>query len=367
MRGGEKCLAVFCEIFPNADLYTLFYFPEKVSPTIRAMRIHAAWTNRLPGVKRYYRYCLPLFPGAIERFDLKGYDLVLSSSHCVAKGVFPHQALHVAYLHAPMRYVWDMYDLYVGPDSSLLGRAGMALWRKYLQRWDIRSSERVHFFVADSNHVAARIKKLYRRDATVIYPPVSLERFYIREVQEPFYLVVSALVPYKRVDVAIEAFNKLRLPLKIAGDGPLRKTLEKRAGSNIEFLGWVRGEVLADLYASCQALIFPGEEEFGIVALEAQASGRPVIAYGRGGVLETVVPLDPSDTGSAPGPKPTGILFRDATVASLVGAVQDYQKRKELFDSGALRLHASAFSRDRFKERVRNYLAERLRDWRGLN
>lgn len=365
MRGGEKCLEIFCELFPEADLYTLIYLPERVSPTIRAMEVQASWVNRLAAVGRYYRYCLPLFPRAIERFEMEHYDLILSSSHCVAKGVFPHRALHIAYIHAPMRYVWDMHELYFGSHSPWLARAVMAIFRRYLQRWDLLSSERVDLFVANSNHVAAKIRKLYGRDAAVIHPPVDMERFYIAESPEPYYLVVSAMVPYKRVDLAIEAFNRLKVPLKIVGDGPLRRKLEQRGGPNIEFLGWVDDCTLAKLYASCRALIFPGEEDFGIVPLEAQASGRPVIAYGRGGVLETVVPLNASYSDKSPEAEPTGILFQEPTVASLVSAVEYYESRKHLFKPAAIRHHASFFSKERFKTQILDYVEARLREWRA--
>jgi glycosyltransferase involved in cell wall biosynthesis len=353
MRGGEKCLEAFCELFPRADLYTLIYIPEKVSAKIRAMNVRPSWLGRLPGIERLYRYALPLFPTIVERMRVQGYDLVLSSSHCVAKGVFPDGARHVAYVHAPMRYVWDQYRAYFGPEAPALARAGMALWRSYLQRWDIRSSARVDRFVANSNHVAAKIKKIYGRDAAVIHPPVDIERFFIRETQEPFFLVVSGLVPYKRIDIAIAAFNELGLPLKIAGDGPLRRRLEKQARRNIEFLGWVEGEALAELYASCQALVFPGEEDFGITPLEAQASGRPVIAYGRGGARESVIGLgEPAE----PDLPPTGIFFEEQTAGSLIDAVERYRQAKGLFDPQALRARASLFSRERFKERIRNFL-----------
>lgn len=361
MRGGEKCLQAFCELFPDADLYTLIYCPERVSPTIRRMNIHASWVQRMPMVERAYRYYLPLFPRAVESFELREYDLVLSSSHCVAKGVFPHRALHVAYIHAPMRYVWDLHDQYFGPGDPLLGRLGMKLMRRYLQRWDIRSTGRVDFFLANSKNVAAKVKNLYGRDATVIHPPVDVESFYLLNEQAPYYLLVSALVPYKKIDLAVAAFNALKLPLKVVGDGPLRSKLEAMAGPNIEFLGWVDHRALPGLYASCQALIFPGEEDFGIVPLEAQASGRPVIAYGKGGVLESVVPLRPSDGGANPPGAPTGIFFRELNADSLGEAVLFFQKMKHVFDLASIRQHASHFSRDRFKSQIRDYIEMRLR------
>ncbi len=362
MRGGEKCLEVFCELYPDADLFTLLYLPGKLSPTIERMKVYDSWINRLPLAWRCYRYFLPLFPTTIQGFDFAAYDLILSSSHCVAKGVIPRGALHIAYIHSPMRYIWDQHDAYFGSEASWLTRAGMALSRRYLQNWDLRSSERVDHFIANSKNIAAKIKNLYARDATVIYPPVDFERFYILEEQLPYYLVVSALVPYKRVDIAIEAFNELKLPLKIVGDGPLRKRLENMAQPNIEFLGWISDERLPRLYASCQALIFPGEEDFGIVPLEAQASGRPVIAYGRGGVLESVVPVNVTKQPLPSGVEPTGIFFAQPSAESLSAAVRQFGANKELFRPAAIRQHASRFSRDCFKAQIRDYVNSRLQD-----
>src|SRR5919197_48393 len=361
MRGGEKCLEVFCELFPDADLYTLIYSPDRVSPTIRTMRVHPSWMNSLPGVKTYYRYCLPLFPKVVEAFPLAGYDLVLSSSHCVAKGVFAPGALHIAYIHSPMRYIWDQYEAYFErPGSSWISKRGMSLWQSYLQQWDIRSSERVDCFIANSNNVAAKIKKLYGREATVIHPPVELERFYMLEKQQSYYLIVSALVPYKQIDLAIHAFNNLQLPLKIVGDGPLRKTLEKIAQPNVEFVGWVSDDILPRLYASCQALIFPGEEDFGIVPLEAQATGRPVIAYGRAGIVETVLPLDSHHNEPVPPRTATGIFFYEATADSVQEAIRYFQDNKHRFEPAAIRQHAARFSRDRFKTEMRDYIDARM-------
>ena len=358
MRGGEKCLEVFCELFPEADLYTLVYAPEKVSQAVRSATVHCSWINSLPKIQKYYRYCLPLFPRAIENFRLSDCDLVLSSSHCVAKGIVPHGALNIAYIHAPMRYVWDQYDAYFGAGSSPISKAGMRVWRRYLQRWDIRSSERVDYFVANSNNVARKIKQIYGRESAVIYPPVEIGRFRLGEPCDPgYYLIVSALVPYKCIDLAVDVFNAIKLPLKIAGDGPLRRVLQHRAHSNIEFLGWVDDTALVELYSRCQALIFPGEEDFGIVPLEAQASGRPVIAYGRGGVLETIVPLE-----SGTGDRPTGIFFPEQTVESLLTAVHFFQKNRHKFEPGAIRQHACRFSRERFKTQISDYISTRVRE-----
>jgi glycosyltransferase involved in cell wall biosynthesis len=356
MRGGEKCLEVFCELFPDADLFTLVYDPGRVSHAIRRMNVKTSWIDRLPGARRYFRYLLPLFPQAIESFELADYDLILSSNHCVAKGVFPHRALHIAYVHAPIRYVWDKHDVYFGAESPWISRAGMALSRGYLQQWDIRSANRVDFFIANSNNVAGKIKNLYGRDSAVIYPPVDVDRFALSARQNPYYLIVSALVPYKRVDLAIDAFNAIRVPLRIAGDGPLRRVLQRGARSNIEFLGYVDDVSLSELYSRCQALIFPGEEDFGIVPLEAQASGRPVIAYGKGGALETVLPLG-GELDS-----PTGIFFREQTVESLIAAVRVFERNRQKFVPTAIRQQACRFSRDRFKAQISDYIGARLRE-----
>lgn len=347
-RGGEKCLEVFCELFPQADLYTLVYEPHRVSPTIQKMNVTQSWIGRLPQAERYFRYLLPLFPRAIEGLELADYDLVLSSSHCVAKGVFPRRALHIAYVHAPMRYVWDLHDAYLAGQSGLASRAGLSLFRSYLQRWDRHSSGRVDCFIANSRNIGDKIARFYGRPAGVVFPPVEIERFHGAAAPADYYLIVSALVGYKRIDIAVEAFNALRLPLKIVGMGPLRRELQQRARSNIEFLGAVDDIQLAELYASCQALIFPGEEDFGIVPLEAQASGRPVIGYGRGGLLETVVGLEAQTNDAAP----TGIFFAEPTAASLAAAVRHYETHRQRFDPQAIRAHAVRFNRERFKNEI---------------
>jgi glycosyltransferase involved in cell wall biosynthesis len=364
MRGGEKCLEVFSEIFPEADLYTLVYAAEKVSPTFRRMKIHTSWLNGLPMATNYFRYFLPFFPAAIEAFELRDYDLILSSNHCVAKGIFPHRALHLSYIHAPMRYVWDMYDSYF-TDGISPTRGALWACRPYLRRWDVESAGRVDYFIANSRNVAAKVNALYGKPVTVIYPPVDIEKFQIRSNQEPYYLVVSALVPYKRIDLAVAAFNKLKLPLKIAGDGPLRKRLERAAGRNIEFLGWVDDPTLAELYGACQALIFPGEEDFGIVPLEAQATGRPVIGYGRGGLQETVIPLDACAGASAREAGPTGIFFTEQTPGGLIAAVELFERIRNSFDPVKIQRHAAGFSRDRFKAEVKGFIEDRLKERRG--
>jgi glycosyltransferase involved in cell wall biosynthesis len=366
MRGGERCLEVFCEIFPDADLYTLIYLSDRVSPTIRAMKLHPSWLNRLPGVDRYYRHCLPLFPRAVERFDLAGYDLVLSSSHCVAKGVSAPDGLHIAYVYSPMRYIWDMHDAYFGPEAPWVSRAGMALCRGFLQRWDVRSARRVDHFAAISHHIAEKIRAIYHREAAVIHPPVDVARFHPAAKVEDYYLIVSALVPYKRVDLAIEAFSRLDRRLKIVGEGPEEKRLKKIAGPNVQFLGERPDETISELYARCRGLVFPGEEDFGIVPLESQASGRPVIAYGSGGALETVVPLNPETFKNARQSRktadlnrsPTGVFFYRQTPEALREAVELFEANADRFDAQKLRDHAKNFSRERFKSEIQAFVEE---------
>ena len=294
MRGGEKVLEAFCELFPQAHVYTLLHLPRTVSPSIEALPIHTSFIQNLPFSKKGYRRYLPLFPMAIERFDLKGYDLILSCSHCVAKGIVPPpDALHISYLLTPMRYAWDMFGEYFGAKKSRL----IPFFIHYLRMWDVTSSQRVDDFLAISKHVQRRIMKYYRRDAEVIYPPVDTRRFKPGTKKGDFFLIVSSLVSYKAVDVAVEAFNRLGYPLRIIGSGPEEQRLRAMARSNVAFLGWQRDEVVAEAYSRCRALIFPGEEDFGIVPLEAMASGRPVIAFGRGGALETIVSSDRRGSG----------------------------------------------------------------------
>jgi len=369
MRGGERCLEVFCELFPQADLFALLYCPGTVSETIERMRIHTSFVQHLPLARRFYRYYLPLFPSAVERFDLRGYDLILSSSHCVAKGAIrPPGTLHISYTYTPMRYAWDLYDVYfgdrVGPLRSFVLQRVMA----YLRRWDLEASRRVDHFVAISSHVAERIRRHYGREASVIHPPVDVERFQVSEEDGGYYLVVSAFVPYKRIDLAIQAFNRLRLPLKIVGWGPEEGRLRKLAGPTVEFLGKRSDEELSHLYARCRALIFPGEEDFGIVPLEAQAAGRPVIAYGRGGVLETVVPLNAQRSG---GPRsltsnlepPTGVFFYEQTAEALVQAIRIFEANRHRFEPKHLRDHALQFDRALFKTRILRFIQERWEEF----
>lgn len=354
MRGGERCLEIFCELFPEADLFTLLHVPGSVSSAIGQMSIRTSFIQRLPFAKKRYRSYLPLFPMAVERFNLKGYDLILSCSHCVAKGVIPPpDGLHISYTLTPMRYAWDMYGEYFGER----GRLWIPFFMHYLRMWDVTSSERVDHFVCISNHVKNRIKKYYRREAEVIHPPVEIRRFRLRDEKEDFFLIVSSLVPYKRVDLAVESFNRLGYSLRIIGSGPEEKRLRAMAGPKVEFFGWQPDAAVADCYSKCRALIFPGEEDFGIVPLEAMASGRPVIAFGRGGALETVTSADlPERTRRAP----TGLFFYEEQADSLIGAVERFVRIEREFDPGAIRNHALQWDREIFKEKVKKNIFEKM-------
>ena len=255
MRGGERVLEVFCELFPQAHLYTLLHIPGSVSPLIERMPIKTSFIQNLPFSKGGYRKYLPLFPLAVESFDLKGYDFILSCSHCVAKGIIPPpDALHISYVLTPMRYAWDMYSDYFGGTRN----RWIPFFMHYLRMWDVTSSQRVDHFLCVSKHVKNRIKNFYRREAEVIHPPVDTRRFTIQDRRGDFFLIVSALTPYKRIDLAIEAFNQLGYPLRIIGSGPDEKRLRSMARSNVAFLGWQPDDVVADFYSKCRALIFPG-------------------------------------------------------------------------------------------------------------
>jgi len=355
MRGGERCLEVFSELFPQAHLYTLVYIPGSVSPLIEQMPIKTSFIQNLPFSKRGYRRYLPLFPMAIERFSLKGYDLILSCSHCVAKGIIPPpDALHISYVLTPMRYAWDMYGEYFGENKNRM----IPFFMHYLRMWDATSSQRVDHFICISKHVENRIRKFYRRKAEIIHPPVDTKRFRLQDKKENYFLIVSSFAPYKRVDLAVEAFNRLGCPLKIIGSGPEEKRVRSKARSNVEFLGWLPDEAVADWYSRCRALIFPGEEDFGIVPLEAMACGKPAIAYGRGGALETVIPYNQEV--KAGRETPTGLFFQEQNVDSLIDAVERFGQIEREFDPAAIRNHSLQWDREIFKEKIKKSIIQKM-------
>ncbi len=350
LRGGEKVLEVLCELYPDAPIYTLFCDYERISPFLRERKIKTSFLQGFPFRKKKYRSYLPLFPLAVEQFDLRDYDLVLSSSHCVAKGVLTTaETCHICYCHTPLRYGWDMYQEYFGRNRGLTGRLLIYPVMNYLRLWDVSSSNRADYFIANSRYVAGRIEKHYRREAEVIHPPVDTEFFEPGGERREFYLVVSALVPYKRIDVAVDAFTNLGYPLKIAGGGPEKKRLQKRAGGNVEFLGEVSRGELKTLYQECRMLIFPGIEDFGIAPLEAQSAGSPVIAYGRGGLLETVIENE------------TGLFFHAQTPGSLEEALK--RSSGMVFEPQKIRENGLKYDRALCKEKIGVFIERKFEEW----
>lgn len=347
MRGGEYVLEAIAGMFPGADLYTLIHSKGRVSPELESLKIHTSWLQRIPGIEREYRKFLPLFPAAIESFDLSGYDLIISSSHCVAKGVRKRKgAVHISYVHAPMRYVWDRFDDYFGPGRAALPvRTAARAMRGYLQRWDRKVSgpERIDAMIANSAFIARQIREHYGREATVIHPFTDPSRFAAPRTPGAAYLMVGAFAPNKRVDLAIEAFNRLKLPLQIVGGGQDDEKLRAMAGPTIEFLGSLSNEAITELYSKCRAFVFPGIEDFGITPLEAMAAGAPVIAYAEGGATETVTPE-------------TGVLFAPQSVGALCAAVGRIESDDARVSEQACRARAAAFTRERFVREFREVL-----------
>jgi glycosyltransferase involved in cell wall biosynthesis len=345
MRGGEKVLDALCELYPGAPVYSLFYVRGTVSPRIAQHPIHTAFTQQLPAARRLYRHYLPLFPAAVELFDLDDYDLVISTSHCAVKSVIrPGRALHISYCHSPMRYAWDRFGEYFAP--AQIGAMPSRLLRPIMAamaRWDQRTAGRVDRFVANSRYVAGRIRRYYNRPSTVVYPPVDTAFYRPADDRGPSpsrFLIVSALVPYKRVQVAIDACRRVRSPLTIVGAGPELARLQRNLGpaldsaDDIRFLGWRSDEEIRDLYRQSAAVLLPGVEDFGMVPVEAQACGCPVVALGEGGAEETVIDGE------------TGVLVRDYSVDAFADGLN--RVRSQRFEPARLREHALRFSRDRF-------------------
>jgi glycosyltransferase involved in cell wall biosynthesis len=349
MRGGEKVLEAVASLYPDATLFTLVHVPGSVSPGLERLSPRASFLSSLPGASRIYRHLLPLFPFAVEQFDLDEFDLIVSTSHCAAKSVVkPGKALHVCYCHTPMRYVWDQRDAYFGP--ARLGTAGAALMRPvlaWLARWDASTAHRVDRYLANSQHVARRIRRYYNRRSAVVYPPVDTD-FYCRDATVPSAtaLVVSALAPYKRVDLAIEGCRLAGVPLRIVGQGPEESRLRHLAGPEVDFLGPLSDEAIRACYREAGVVLLPGEEDFGIVPVEAQACGRPVVALGRGGALETVVD------------GVTGVLVPSGTPEAMAAGIR--AALGAAFDTAAIRRHAEQFSRGRFCESFRTLIDETM-------
>ncbi len=357
MRGGEKVVATLLNLFPQADLYALFHHKGTTDPRIETKGVRTTFIDRLPLKNTHYPYYLPLFPTAIETLNLKNYDLVLSSSFCVAKGVrIGPDTLHISYVHTPMRYVWDMYEDYFAPERlNWITRRIIPLFANYLRMWDVTSAQRVDYFIANSQHVAKRIQKFYRRKATVIHPPVETDQFPLCTQKKDYYLVVTALVPYKRVDLAIEAANRLKFPLKIVGKGPELKRLQQLAGSTVEFLPPQPQQQLVKLLQEARALLFPGEEDFGITPVEAQSCGTPVIAYGKGGALETIIGYQQGNEATA-----SGVFFYEQTINALSTAIEQAEAIR--WNYAFIHEHAQRFNTRFFLEAMEQFILEKWQE-----
>lgn len=349
LGGSERVVAALLELYPDAPVHTTFLSSRNLPPEMLEWDVRTSFVQKLPFLHKVSQRYIPLFPLAFESFDFSGYDLVISSSSACAKGILTGAGtLHVCYCHTPLRYAWEpSLDPRFRHAGKVL-KAGNDMLLHYLRMWDRLAADRVDHFIANSQNVAAKIAKYYRREATVINPPVELDSFPPAAAGEleDYFLVASRLVPYKRVELAVKAFNRLGLPLKVAGDGPERQRLERLAAPNVQFLGYVGEAKWARLMARAQALIFPGEEDFGMVPVEAMAAGRPVIGLGRGGLLETVVEGE------------TGLFFREPVAASLVAAVNRF--RAEDFDPVRISAHAAGYSKERFKREIREFIEAKL-------
>ncbi len=346
-RGGaEWVVAVLHEMFPEAPIFTTILDRDSLWPPLRGARIIPSWMQKLPGLRRHFKKYLPFYYLAIERIDLTGFDLVISSSCAFALGArAPAGATHICYCHTPARFIWE-HDRYLEKESvHPLVRRVLRRALAYGRRWDRAMGGRPHHYAANSTAVAHRIRRCYGRDAVVIPPPVDIGRFSVGDGPGDHYLVVSRLNAYKRIDLAVQAFNELKRPLVVVGEGPHRRALERMKGPHVEFRGWVPDRQVVNLYRSCRALVMPGEEDFGIAAVEAAASGRPVVAYGGGGALDTVVD------------GVNGVLFSEPSVDALVAAVERLERRR--WNPWAIRAGAERFSVASFKARFRAFVAEK--------
>ena len=347
--GAEKCVESFTNIWDDFDIYSLIDFlnDNDRKTILKGKKAHTSFVQKLPKAKTKYRNYLPLFPLAIEQFDLSEYNVIFSSSHAVAKGVLTHSnQLHISYVHTPIRYAWDLYYQYLresGLDKGLKGKVAKYFLHK-IRMWDLSTINRVDYYIANSNYIARRIKKVYGKESTVIYPPVDVERFKLFEKKEDFYLTASRMVPYKKIDLIVEAFSKTDKKLVVIGTGPDMQKIKSFASKNVEFLGFASDEVLLDYMQRAKCFVFAAEEDFGIVPVEAQACGTPVICLGKGGTKETVID------------GVTGVHFQEQTVSSLLKAVNKFENIYESLDFKQIRKHAEKFSKERFEKEIEEFV-----------
>jgi Glycosyltransferase len=359
--GGERVVEALAELFPNADLFSLVVDRNSLSPILQTRRMKTSFLQRVPGARRFHRHFLFLQPLALEQFDLSDYDLVLSSESGPAKGVITSpRTCHICYCHSPMRYIWEMFPQYTQEMNPLV-KAIFSLTAHYMRMWDYATSRRVDYFVANSQFVASRIRKYYGLESTVIHPPVDAFHGKVCDTPGEFYLTVGRLVRYKRFDLAVEACTRLGRPLRVIGEGPELAALRKIAGPTVKFLGRVSDQELRENLSNCRAMLFPGEEDFGIAPVEAQSFGRPVIAYGSGGALETIrgaLPFGP------PAYDPTGIFFGEQTLSELEGAILEFENRESEFFPQAIHEHSLQFDSSVFKARMTEFIEFALDDFR---
>ena len=356
--GAEKCVESFTNIWDDFDIYSLIDFLDASDREIilKGKKAQTSFIQKLPKAKSHYRNYLPLFPFAIEQFDVSEYDFILSSSHAVAKGVITHsEQLHICYMYTPVRYAWDLYHQYL--KDSGLNKGIKGVFVKYflhkLRIWDMSTINRVDKYIAISNYVAKRIKKNYNKDSIVIYPPVDVDKFELEKNKDNFYLTASRLVPYKKIDLIVEAFSKTNKKLVVIGSGPDMDKIKSKASKNIEILGYQPNEILKEYMQKAKAFIFAAEEDFGIIPVEAQACGTPVICFGKGGAKETIIDGQ------------TGVHFEAQTVESLLEAVDYFEQNIEQFDSFVIRKNSLKFSRDRFEKEIKTTIEKLYNKWRN--
>lgn len=359
--GAEKCVESFTNIWDDFEIYSLIDFLSGTDrdKILKGKHAHTSFIQKLPFAKDKYRNYLPLFPLAIEQFDLSGYDVVLSSSHAVAKGVLTHSnQLHIAYVHTPIRYAWDLYHQYLresGLDRGLKGMLAKYFLHK-IRLWDASTANRVDHYLANSRYIARRIKKTYGKPSDVIYPPVDVDKFKLREAKEEFYLTASRMVPYKKIDLIVEAFSQTDKKLLVIGDGPDMAKIKSKAGKNVELLGFADDETMADLMGRAKAFVFAAEEDFGITPVEAQACGTPVICFGRGGARETVRDGE------------SGLYFMEQNAKELLAAVAKFEQNYDKFEPVKIRENSLKFSRARFEAEIKSYVEKKYEEFKdGLN